>query len=56
MKTQDAYNQYMMYAAEQQAYYNSLVWVLFTFFVIAPIAMLIIYYSVVFYLHKKGRL
>jgi DNA-directed RNA polymerase subunit RPC12/RpoP len=53
MKTQQAYEQYQLYAQSQYEYYQTLTWVLFTLFVIAPIMMFLIYLGVLFYTRPR---
>ena len=54
MKTQEAFNEYMLYAQAQNDYYNSLIWVLFTLFVIAPIGMAIILFAVNYHVNRRN--
>jgi len=56
MKTQEAYNQYLLYAQAQHEYYETLTWVLFTIFIIAPLCVALIYTAVAIYLNRRGRL
>lgn len=53
MKTQEAYQLYLVQAQQNADYQNTILWILFTMLVIAPILLVIIYIPIVFFTRPK---